>query len=73
MITVDSAIAHLAGAMGRPVWTYIQYAPDWRWGLDDDRSPWYPSMRLFRQTTAGDWSGPIEQTAAALTALTRRL
>ncbi|MEO7272175.1 MAG: tetratricopeptide repeat protein [Vicinamibacterales bacterium] len=68
VITVDSAIAHLAGAMGRPVWTYIQHAPDWRWGLEGDRSAWYPSMRLFRQTEPGDWAGPIERTAAALAA-----
>jgi len=71
VITVDSAIAHLAGAMGRPVWTFIQYAPDWRWMLGRESSPWYPSMRLLRQTVPGDWSGPIAQAASELAPLAR--
>ncbi len=56
VITVDTAIAHLAGALGIPVWVALPVAPDWRWLLDREDSPWYPTMRLFRQRTWGDWS-----------------
>ena len=55
IITSDTCIPHLAGALGRPVWTVLQLAPDWRWLLDRDDSPWYPSMRLYRQRSQGDW------------------
>jgi hypothetical protein len=55
IITSDTAIAHLAGALARPTWVALKYVPDWRWLLDRDDSPWYPTMRLFRQETAGDW------------------
>jgi tetratricopeptide (TPR) repeat protein/glycosyltransferase involved in cell wall biosynthesis len=61
VISVDTSIAHLTGAMGKPVWTVLPFLPDWRWMLDRDDSPWYPSMRLFRQKTAGDWSGVFEE------------
>lgn len=56
VITADTAIAHLAGGLGMPVWTVLPKHADWRWLHDRDDSPWYPTMRLFRQTTAGDWS-----------------
>lgn len=55
VITVDTSVAHLAGALGQPVWTILSFASDWRWLRDREDSPWYPTMRLFRQTTPGDW------------------
>ncbi|MBF0137225.1 MAG: hypothetical protein HQL65_13380 [Magnetococcales bacterium] len=66
IVTVDTAIAHLAGALGRPVWTLITRVPDWRWLLERDDSPWYPTMRLFRQQDSDDWSAVMEQVVAAL-------
>jgi tetratricopeptide (TPR) repeat protein len=66
IISADTATAHLAGALGRPVWTLLPAMPDWRWGLEGDSTPWYPSMRLFRQKTAGDWAEVIERVAFEL-------
>jgi Flp pilus assembly protein TadD len=66
IITVDTAVAHLAGAMGKPVWTMLRYAPDWRWYPDIPTSRWYPSMRLYRQRIRGDWAGVCDQIAKDL-------
>ncbi len=66
MIVSDSAPAHLAGALGRPIWVALRDYPDWRWLTERTDSPWYPTMRLFRQRAAGDWAGVFEEIAAAL-------
>jgi tetratricopeptide (TPR) repeat protein len=66
IVTVDTAVAHLAGAMGKEVWVLLPFVPDWRWMLEREDSPWYPTMRLFRQEKTGDWSGPIGRIAEAL-------
>ena len=66
VISVDTSVAHLAGALARPVWTALPLVPEWRWLLDRSDSPWYPSMRLFRQTTDGDWGTVVADIAAAL-------
>jgi tetratricopeptide (TPR) repeat protein len=68
VITVDTAIAHLAGALGRPVWILLPFAPDWRWQLDRTDSPWYPTARLFRQRRAGGWSDPLAEIRDCLSA-----
>jgi hypothetical protein len=69
VITSDSAMAHLAGALGVKVWVALPYVPDWRWLLDLDDSPWYPTMRLFRQSQPGDWPGVFERIAHELNKL----
>jgi tetratricopeptide (TPR) repeat protein len=69
VITTDTSVAHLAGALGRPVWVMLQFMPDWRWLLDREDSPWYPTMRLVRQKRLGDWEGVIERVTAGLRAL----
>lgn len=66
VITSDTSVAHLAGALGVPVWVALQFSPDWRWMNDRPDSPWYPTMRLFRQQARGDWPGVFDDIAAAL-------
>jgi ADP-heptose:LPS heptosyltransferase len=61
VITSDTSVAHLAGALGRPTWLALRQVPDWRWLLDREDSPWYPTMRLFRQHRPGDWAGVFDQ------------
>ncbi|HEY2411301.1 MAG TPA: tetratricopeptide repeat protein [Pirellulaceae bacterium] len=66
IITSDTSIPHLAGAIGSPVWLAVLHIPDWRWLLDRSDSPWYPTMRLFRQKSPGDWKGVFSEIKAAL-------
>lgn len=66
VISVDTAVAHLAGAMGRPVWMLLPTSPDWRWLLNREDSPWYPTMRMFRQTQRGNWDEVFTRVAEAL-------
>ena len=69
IITVDTSIAHLAGALGRPAWVLLPFAPDWRWQLVREDSPWYPTLRLFRQSRPGDWPSVIARVRTELEAL----
>lgn len=69
VISVDTSVCHLAGALGAPVWTLIDSASDWRWLTAREDSPWYPTMRLFRQPSVGDWDAVVERVRTELESL----
>jgi tetratricopeptide (TPR) repeat protein len=69
VISVDTSVVHLSGALGRPTWVLLPHAPDWRWLLDRDDSPWYPTVRLFRQTTSGNYESVLDSVRAELVRL----
>uniref|UniRef100_UPI0024459B8D glycosyltransferase family 9 protein n=1 Tax=Burkholderia gladioli TaxID=28095 RepID=UPI0024459B8D len=69
VVSVDTSVAHLAGALGRPLAVLLPHTPDFRWMLDRDDNPWYPGARLFRQARPGDWPAVIERVGNALLAM----
>ncbi len=71
VVACDTAIAHLAGALGKPVWIALLSAPDWRWMVNRDDSPWYPTLRLFRQSQFNEWAGVFQRMAESLRGLIR--
>jgi tetratricopeptide (TPR) repeat protein len=73
IVSIDTSVAHLAGAMGQPVYLLLPEVPDWRWMLEREDSPWYPTLRLFRQEKAGDWGPPLTRIARRLETLARNL
>jgi hypothetical protein len=72
IISCDTSIAHVAGTLGRPAWIALKHVPEWRWMLAGGASPWYPSVRLFRQQTRGDWNAVFREIAAELSAVLAR-
>jgi tetratricopeptide (TPR) repeat protein len=72
VISIDTSVAHLAGAMGKPVWVLLHKSPDWRWMLEREDSPWYPTARLFRQTTLGNWQDVVARVEGELRELMAR-
>jgi ADP-heptose:LPS heptosyltransferase len=73
IISVDTSVAHLAGALGRPVWILLSAVPEWRWMLERSDTPWYGSARLFRQHCVGEWPALFAEVAAALEEHLRRM
>jgi len=71
VITIDTSVVHLAGAMGKPTWVLLPFSTDWRWMVGRDQTPWYPTARLFRQPTPGDWESVLTQVTTALRELPR--
>ena len=71
VITVDTSVAHLGGALGRPTWVLLPFSPDWRWLLDRNDSPWYPSVKLYRQPNVGDWSSVFDKIKADIAQIRR--
>jgi ADP-heptose:LPS heptosyltransferase len=71
VITVDTSMVHLAGALGKPAWLLLPYAADWRWLQNRSDSPWYPSLRIFRQPRPGDWTAVMGEVATALVEVAR--
>jgi hypothetical protein len=71
IVTVDTSVAHLAGALAKPTWLLLAAAPEWRWLLEREDSPWYPTLRLFRQKQPGEWSEVVERVRAELVARVR--
>ena len=63
VVSIDTAVAHLTGALGKPLWLMLPFAADWRWGIDTVSTPWYPKARLFRQPKPGAWEAVIERVA----------
>jgi ADP-heptose:LPS heptosyltransferase len=66
VITTDTCIAHLAGAMGKPVWILLPHLSDWRWMQETESTPWYPTAQLFRQKVPGNWAGVVDRVCADL-------
>ena len=71
VITIDTSIAHVAGALGKPMWVLLPFSADWRWLRDREDSPWYPTVRIFRQTEPGNWDGVFQRMTEALRELAK--